>query len=179
MDDLDAALQRLVQMDEEWRSSVGAGEPALQQSDVAEEKRQHLFDSLAAGRTLADELTEQLHVLGLTPEVRETAEVICGNLDPNGYLQGTLEELAASSGGLLGDYEAALRAVQSLDPPGIGARDLRECLLLQLERRGQGQSLEARVVRDHLGALGRHRFAEIGRALGVYPDEVQDAAENI
>ncbi len=132
VDDLDAALQRLVQMDEEWRSSVGAGEPALQQSDVAEEKRQHLFDSLAAGRTLADELTEQLHVLGLTPEVREAAEVICGNLDPNGYLQGTLEELAASSGGLLGDYEAALRAVQSLD-----------------------------------------------RALGVYPDGVQDAAENI
>ncbi|MFN0066936.1 MAG: RNA polymerase factor sigma-54 [Limisphaerales bacterium] len=179
VDDLDAALQRLVQMDEEWRSSVGAGEPALQQSEVAEEKHQHLFDSLTTAPTLADELAGQLHLLGLTPEARAAAEALIGNLNGDGYLLRTPEEVAQAAGAPATDFEAALKVVQGLDPAGIGARDLRECLLLQLERRGQGQSLEAQVVRDHLEALGRHKFAEIGRALGVYPDEIQDAAENV
>jgi RNA polymerase sigma-54 factor len=128
---------------------------------------------------LADEVTDQLHVLDLAPGVRAAAELIIGSLNDDAYLGSPLEELAAASGLPLADLEAGLKAVQGLEPAGVGARDLRECLLLQLARRGQGDSLEAGVVRDHLDALGRHKFNDIARAFGVYPDEIQDAAENI
>jgi RNA polymerase sigma-54 factor len=72
-----------------------------------------------------------------------------------------------------------LNVIQTFDPPGVGARDLRECLMLQLERAGQRESLEYRIVSDFMEALGKRRIPEIARGTGTEVDEVQDAMENI
>lgn len=179
VDDFQARLEQLTQIDQEWRDHFAQTNAPLRQSDVDDEKRQFLFDSLTQAPSLRGELTEQLHQGDVPPELREAAELIIGNLTDEGYLRTPMSTLSQTSGLPLEQLEAALPHVQALDPAGIAARDLRECLLLQLERRGQKESLEYTVVRDHLEALGRRRYQDIAGKLGVYPDEIQDAAENI
>ncbi len=179
VDDFQARLDQLVQLDQEWRDHFAQTNVPLRQPEVDDERRQFLFDSLTQPTSMRAELTEQLHGVDVAPELFPLAELIIGNLNDEGYLATPLSVLAQTNG--LGEerLSEALKIVQSLDPAGIGARDLRECLLLQLERAGRVDSLEYVVVRDHLEALGRRRYQDIGDALGVYPDEVQDAAENI
>ncbi|MCC7374362.1 MAG: RNA polymerase factor sigma-54 [Verrucomicrobiales bacterium] len=179
VDDFQAKLEQLTQLDQEWRDHFTQTNVPLRQSDVDDEKRQFLFDSLTQPTSLRAELAEQLRFLAVSEELLPYAELIIGNLNEEGYLRTPLSTLAQTNEMPLEKLEEALRAVQSLDPAGIAARDLRECLLLQLERAGQQESLEYKVVRDHLDELGRRRYQDIGDALGVYPDEIQDAAENI
>src|SRR5512139_3400871 len=75
--------------------------------------------------------------------------------------------------------EAVLKVIQTFEPLGVGGRDLRECLMLQLERSGQQDTLEYRIVKDFMEALGKRRVPEIARGTGTEVDEVQDALENI
>ena len=103
---------------------------------------------LSSPVTLGDYLRSQLSVSLVSDEVRDAAESIIGNLDEDGYLSASLEEIAEAGDHAPADVEAALKVVQSLDPAGVGARDLRECLLLQIEsverhgRRGLADRLE-------------------------------------
>lgn len=185
VDDFQAKLEQLTQMDQDWREHFAQSQTVLRQPEVDDEKRQFLFDSLTEPRTLRDELDDQLRGGEVAEELVPAAEVIIGNLNEAGYLTTPLEQLAESNGLSVGVLEAALKVVQGFDPAGIGARDLRECLLLQLERRGMGQSLEYLIVRDHLDALGRRRYEEIARKIGTFQGEevfwdwIQDASENI
>ncbi|HAB19146.1 MAG TPA: RNA polymerase sigma-54 factor, partial [Verrucomicrobiales bacterium] len=91
----------------------------------------------------------------------------------------SIPELSFSTGIPAEELEAALKLVQSFQPPGVGARDLRECLLLQLEQSGRQNSIEYQVVRDHMDALGKRRFPEIARVLGISPAEAQTVGANI
>lgn len=185
VDDFEAKLEQLTLMDQEWRDHFSQSQTVLRQPEVDEEKRQFLFDSLTQAPSLRAELEDQLRQSNFAPEVLAAGEVILGNLNEAGYLGTPLAGLAEANGMTMEVLESGLRAVQGLDPAGIGARDLRECLLLQLERRGQGDSLEYLVVRDHLELLGRRRYEEIAKRIGtfrgeeVFWDWVQDAAENI
>jgi RNA polymerase sigma-54 factor len=129
---------------------------------VEDEKRQFLFDSLSQPTSLRTDLMEQLRLSDAPADLLPLGELIIGNLNDEGYLTTPLSTLSQTSGVPVEQLEAALRHVQALDPAGIAARDLRECLLLQLERRGQQDSLEYRVVHDHLEALGKRRYQEIG-----------------
>ena len=88
---------------------------------------------LSSPVTLADHLHSQLSVLVMSEAVRDAAANIIGNLDENGYLTVSLEEIAESGEHTLEEVQEALRVVQSLDPAGIAAKDVRECLLLQIE----------------------------------------------
>ena len=179
VDDFQVTLERLVQLDQEWRDHFSQTQVPLRQSDVDDEKRQFLMDSLTQVVSLRTNLGDQLQLTEMPEDLRPVAELIIGNLDDEGYLRAPLSILSQTSGVEVEKLEAALPWVQSLDPAGIAARDLRECLLLQLERRGQKESLEYVVVRDHLEALGKRKYNDIGAKLGVYWDEIQDAAENI
>jgi RNA polymerase sigma-54 factor len=105
--------------------------------------------------------------------------MIIGNIDENGYLKSSVDELVFATNVDRAQIEAVLKIIQGFHPPGIGARDLRECLLLQLERQGRGESLEYRMIRDQMNELGRRRFPEIARALNVTAAAVQDAALRI
>jgi RNA polymerase sigma-54 factor len=105
--------------------------------------------------------------------------MIIGNIDDYGYLQASVDELAFSTNIPAEQITAVLQIIQSFHPPGVGARNLRECLLLQLERADRKETLEYKIVDLYFDALGKRRLPEISRGLGIDVDEVQDAVERI
>jgi len=140
-----------------------------------------LLEKLTPSRpSLYEALLEQLRLIAPKEEdVREAAEAIIGCLNSDGYLEATLEEIKALGGWSDEVVERALALVQSLDPPGIGARDLRECLLLQLRARGWEDRLAARLVREHLWELQPHRLSELAQRLNLPLETLREELEVI
>jgi RNA polymerase sigma-54 factor len=148
-------------------------------SPAAESVEKPSFETfLPSPVTLADHLGQQLALILIPAEVRDAADSIVGNLDENGYLTATVDEIAASGDHKPEDVEAALRAVQSLDPAGVGARDLRECLLLQLASRNAVDSVAWRIVHDHLPKLENRQVRDLAPLLGR-PQTHIDIALNV
>jgi RNA polymerase sigma-54 factor len=176
-------FEKLASLDEEWRDymaqSASSGADGFRSSQEAQDKRQFFFDSIAAQETLQQNLLGQLNQIALNAGDRKAAELIIGNIDDNGFLQSTPEEMALNSGMPQEDFERMLALIQSFYPPGVGARDLRECLLIQLKREGKEKSLEYKIVSEHMDELGRRRFPEIARQVGISAEDVQKAADNI
>ena len=106
-------------------------------------------------------------------------QIVCPHCTGEGRLPLSLDELSISSGVPLENLQEALELVQTFHPVGVGARDLKECLLIQLSRIGKADSLEAAVVRDHLDDLGRKRYPEIARVLSIPVEQVQSIANFI
>src|SRR6266480_1408027 len=182
-DNFDNEFQKLARLDEEWRDymaqSASYSADGSRGSKEAQDKRQFLFDSIPVQETLQQNLVGQLNQSVLSASDRKAAELIIGNIDDNGFLQSTPEEMSLNSGIPQEDFEKMLALIQSFYPAGVGARDLRECLLIQLQREGKERSLEYRIVSEHMEDLGRHRFPEIARRMGISVEEVQKAADNI
>ena len=158
-------------------------------------------------RDLGDHLREQIALLEVTPRQRLLAEEFIGNIDENGRLTGTLEEILDAANDVIRSYardarengddpdepiddselplytmaeaEEMLAMVHSLDPAGVGARDLRECLMLQLKDAGLEQSVPYRLVRDCFEELINHRWSEISKRFGINISDVQKAADEI
>ena len=149
---------------------------------------------------LSDYLRDQLRLLELTPRQEFLAEEFLGDIGEDGYLQATLEQITqganealemarqerAEAGHEPGDEarpftlaeaEELLQIIQRLDPPGIGARDLRECLLLQLRESGQTDSLACRLVHEAFDDLIGHRWSELAKRYGLEAKAVQEAAD--
>ncbi|MDX2181441.1 MAG: RNA polymerase factor sigma-54 [Bryobacteraceae bacterium] len=138
------------------------------------------FETFAAAPvTLADHLERQLSLVVLTPEIRDAAQVIIGNLDANGYLTIGLEEVAELAGCSLETAEKALEEVQSLEPAGIGARDMRECLLLQLESRRSVGGVAWRMVEEHLPLVESRDWKTLAKAMGRPVEHIEIAFEVI
>jgi len=134
---------------------------------------------LSSPVTLSDHLHSQLALVALTEEVRDAAETIIGNLNENGYLMLGQEELAASGNHRPEDVTEALRVVHTLDPAGVGAADLRECLLLQLESRGGKGGVAWQVVFDHLKLVELRQPKELARLLHRPIEHIQLAIDVI
>ena len=147
-------------------------------------------------RGLDDHLRDQVSLLDLNPRQLLLAEEFIGNIDENGWLACSLEELlpgindvvlkAAEELGrdavplyTMDEAEAMLATIQALDPPGVGARDLRECLLIQMRESGRLETLEGRLVSDAFDELISHRWSEISKRFGVSVIEVQKAADEV
>ena len=182
-DNFDNEFQKLASLDEEWRDymaqSASYSADGSRGSREAQDKRQFLFDSIPVQETLQQNLIGQLNQTVLSADDRNAAELIVGNIDDNGFLQSTPEEMALNSGTPREDFEKMLTLIQSFYPAGVGARDLRECLIIQLQRQGREHTLECRIVSEHMDDLGKRRFPEIARRMGVSIEEVQKAADNI
>ena len=176
-------FEKLASLDEEWRDymaqSASYSFDGRRGSKEADEKRQFLFDSIPVQETLQQNLIAQLNQTVLSADDRKVAELIIGNIDDDGFLRSTPEEMALNSGVPQDDFERMLALIQTFYPAGVGARDLRECLLIQLRRQGKEQSLEYRIVSEHMDDLGRHRFPEIARRMEINVEEVQKIADNI
>jgi RNA polymerase sigma-54 factor len=182
-DNFDNEFQKLASLDEEWRDymaqSASYSFDGSRNSREAQEKRQFLFDSIPVQDTLQQNLIGQLNQSVLSASDRKAAELVIGNIDDNGFLQSTPEEMALNSGIPQEDFEKMLALIQGFYPPGVGARDLRECLLIQLQRQEKENTLEYNIVSEHMEDLGRRRFPEIARRMGMSVEDVQKAAGNI
>ena len=179
VDDFQVEFDRLVQLDQEWRDHFSQTNIPIRQTPEDEERRQFMLDSLVAGTSLSQTLMEQLRDTDLSGEQRGIAELIIGSIDDYGYLKATVEELAVSTNLPVEKISVVLKVIQTFDPPGVGAANLRECLLLQLERAGQQDTLECRIVRDFMDALGKRRIPEIARGTGRTIEDVQNALGRI
>jgi RNA polymerase sigma-54 factor len=134
---------------------------------------------LSSPETLSGHLHDQLALVALPEAVRDAAETIIGNLDENGYLMLSPEEIAASVDHLPADVAEALRVVQTLDPAGVASSDLRECLLLQLESRGGKGGVAWQIVADHLKLVELRQLKEIARLLHRPLEHIQIAVDVI
>jgi RNA polymerase sigma-54 factor len=128
---------------------------------------------------LYDHLLWQLNMSDSDELVREIGEAIIQNLDEDGMLRASVEEIANMGPFPLEEVERALAVVQGLDPSGVAARDLTECLRLQLKHLGLEGSPTDVMVRDHIKQLQSHQYPEIGRQMGLSPDEVSHHLEII
>jgi len=177
-----------------------SGEPPTSDSDTQQpysgddaERRQHFFDSLVAAPSLHEHLAAQAALADLSPTQHDALDYLIGALDERGFLTQSLEEAAAQSGFALSDITTAAEVLRSLDPPGIGAHTLAECLLLQLRRKNADQDLStehseetevsralaARIIADQFELLTRRHIGELARALGASTEAVQRAIELI
>jgi len=178
-DNFKEEFEKLATLDEEWRDYMAQSSSYSGRSQEAKDKRQFFFDSIATQETLQQNLIGQLNQAALNASDRKAAELIIGNIDDNGFLQGTLEEMTLNTGIPKEDFERMLGLIQSFYPQGVGARDLRECLLIQLEREGKQNSLEYKIISEHMEDLGKRRFPEIARRMGMSVEKVQECANNI
>ncbi|HNY41923.1 MAG TPA: RNA polymerase factor sigma-54 [Bryobacteraceae bacterium] len=134
---------------------------------------------LSSPVTLTGHLRQQLSLLIVPSEIRDATEAILGNLDETGYLSDTLENIAQAEGHSVETLEKALEEVQSLDPAGIGARSLQECLLLQLEDREAQGSVAWQIVENHLKLVESKSVKELARLLKRPIEHIQIALDVI
>ncbi len=124
-------------------------------------------NTLTRPPNLTDHLTWQLMMSDSSPRVKEIGQFIIGNIDEDGYLRASDEEIASSGSYDQHDVEAAVKAIQSLDPIGVGARDLRECLLLQLQFLEIDEPLVEIIIRDHWDEFMQRHFVQIAKTLAI------------
>ena len=165
----------------EWLESTDPQNRYYHQQDTEEQD-----DRLGNYGTMEDRednlyyyVLSQLKTLDLPPEVMAVGAFLVESLNGNGWLDESLEELAADSGYPKELLEQGLAAVQSLEPAGVGARDLSECLRLQLVRRAPVDEVAVRIVESQLDALSKSRYGLIARELKVSQEEVRAACEHI
>jgi len=179
LDEFQQEFDHLAKLDEEWRDYMAQSRAYSGRSQDDEERRQFFFDSLVGNETLQQHLLEQVQTSDLSPTERKIAELIIGNIDDAGFLQASVEEMSKNTGVDAQQIQTALAVIQTFHPVGVGARDLRDCLLIQLRRLGKESAMEYKIVANHLEDLGKRRFPEIARRLGTTTEQVQKYANLI
>lgn len=124
---------------------------------------------------LCDHLMWQLRLSDISENIRQIGEMVIGNIDENGYLCATDEELAAATGRDVVKVQEAVRRIQEFDPPGVAARNLPECLLLQLRSLNLSGSLAEKIILQNMADIEKKRYPQIARQHGVTLEEVMAA----
>jgi len=169
----------LLSLDENWSELYEEG-PRRSRAALGEEsdrKLEAMQNMASRPRSFHDDLVDQLSFLDCDPVVREIAEFIIYNLDERGYFTLDLAEVVREFQGraTLEQVQAGLALVQRLDPPGVGARDLRECLLLQLTPDIPGYELLRQLVTQHLDDIEHNRLPLVEKKLGVPIEQIKEA----
>lgn len=173
------SLEHMNETDDDWRDRQIMEGRSSQWTQDDEELRQHLYESIVAPETLQQHLRQQLDFSMVEPNVREAAAALLGNLDERGFLDLPADEFGRRLEIKPAVLKKALKLIQSFDPPGVGASGVVESLMLQLERTVGRDTIEYKIVRDHLEDLARKRHPQIARALGTSIERVVDAAARI
>jgi RNA polymerase sigma-54 factor len=153
--------------------------PLSRQGEPDGEERPSFENFMSKSTTLFDHLYWQLHLSHLNDEEQQAGTWIIGNLDEDGYLKVPLEEFVAESGLPLEKVEGVLRQIQEFDPVGVAARDLKECLLIQLNQLSPRDPIAEKIVQEHLSLLKNRNYPAIAKRLGVSVDRVNRAASLI
>lgn len=178
-EEFDRELAELTQLDEEWREYMAQSRIAAPKRDDADEKHQFMVDSIIDPITLQEHLLNQLSFTPVKGDLKSVCEMLIGNIDENGFLQANLEDLCFDLGIPIDELEDALGIIQSFDPVGVGASDLRDCLLIQLERLGKSHSLAYQIVDRFLDEMAKKRYPQIAKKLSVAPEDISHAAHFI
>ena len=175
----DKQFEILGKMDQDWRDHMASAGGAQPHTAEDAEKRQHFFDSLVNETSLQEHLMQQIALDNLSAPILEALQHLIGSLNDRGYLSQPPADIALQTGLPYETVLEALKLLQGFDPPGIGSQTLAECLLAQLKAKGRGDSLAARMIRDHFDLLSRRRIPELARKLGAPADDVQAAIEEV
>lgn len=176
--DLQVEMERLARFEREWEEYFhSAIPPGQEQSD--EEKEEYVKASMTKPLSLQDHLLWQLHLIVLSPEERKIGETIIGNIDEDGYLRSSLSEIESDLGVSHEEVEKVLSIIHLFAPAGVGARSLKECLLLQLRSLGKEGTLQEKIIEAHLEDLKKKRYKKILDSLGVSAEEVSKAEKAI
>jgi len=140
--------------------------PKNQRDSGEDKKREFLEGAVSREETLREYLLQQLHMLKIDPDEFEAAEVLINYINPEGYLSRESEEIASDFGMNSDVVKKALTTVQTLDPPGVGARDIRECLLIQLRNRGDYPVAE-KIILDYMNELKLKKYDEVAKKCGI------------
>ena len=167
-------LTELAEWDEDFRKNQ------ISRSKVAEDKHQFMMDSISSVESLQEHLIDQISMAGFDAKERGIAEVLIGSIDDDGYLQLDLDGIIGSTPEFPEElFERIITVIQGFDPIGVGARSLKECLLIQLRHQGRGNSLEAALVRDHLDHLANHRYEQIAAAMRLPLEKIKELSKAI
>src|SRR5438445_9723524 len=152
-----------------------------ERSLVSQEDRDDLpFENIVRNQaSLADHLEEQLRFASEDAAVRRIGTQIIGNLDEAGYLRAENEEIAQRCGATTEEVARVLTLVQGFDPPGVAARSIQECLLLQLKRDPLPDPVSVEIIEAHFDDLSRRRYPDIARALKLPVDRIMESVEEI
>ncbi len=169
----------LARLDEEWRDYFFQERAARPFTADDNQKRQFFLDSLPHKESLQQHLMTQLALAGLSEPDCQIGELIVGSINDDGYLASHLDELAQTAGLDAEHMADILTVIQEFDPTGVGARDLKECLQLQLRRLGKTASPAYDIVTNHIEKLASRKLQDIARTMKISMDEVREAAEFI
>jgi RNA polymerase sigma-54 factor len=152
-----------------------------ERSLVAQEDREELpFENIVRSvSSLTDHLDEQLRFSIEDPLQRRIGSEIIGNLDEDGYLRAELSEIAERCQTTVDQVEKVLALVQAFDPPGVAARSIQECLLIQLKVDPNPDPVSVEIVEQHFDELSRRRYPDIARALKLPLDRIMESVEEI
>lgn len=174
-------LDSMSQMDEEWREywAQSMMQSPNRRSDD-QERWQFLMDSIVVPMTLQEHLTTQLRTSEIKdPVLIKNLEFLIGSIDDRGFLHSTVEDLSLQHGIPVDDLHEAKATLITFDPVGVGSEDLRECLLIQLDRLSKRQSLAYRLVDMYLEDLANKRYPILARKLGMPIEQISRAADFI
>ncbi|MFP4282898.1 MAG: RNA polymerase sigma-54 factor, partial [Opitutales bacterium] len=167
----------LRKLSDDWADLMHQESGEFEYTSDDAKRRQHFFDSVTGESSMQSDLLEQARMQESDDEVLKALEYVLGSLDDRGFLTTKASELALMSEIPLRKMQEAVRLLKTLEPAGMGAEDVQECLLLQLRANRRGSSLAAQIVQDHWELLLRRRVPDIARKMGVTPDDVQRAVQ--
>jgi RNA polymerase sigma-54 factor len=183
-------LERISEyLENEETSTKSYGQHGASQDGERDKKMDAMNNTAARAVTLAEHLTRQWAFIEAPDPIKQVGATIIAYLDADGYLKTPFEQIQSESRSpaSTADLEEALRLVQTLEPAGVGARDLKECLLIQLAAVEKDEELaeehdidlERALVTDHLRDLGMNRYPQISKKLGVPIEEIQQAVHGL
>lgn len=172
-------FQLLAHLDDEWRDYAQMDHFNIPYTRDDAARREFFMNSISQSESLQEHLLRQLTLGDLDEEEVKIGELLIGNINDDGYFTSSTEELARSTGSEKENVEEILSVIQEFSPIGVGSRDLRECLLLQLKRLGQSDSPAAAIIQDHLERLAAKKLPDIARAMKIPVEEVQSIAHFI
>jgi len=165
----------------DFNAVMSADDDHEERSLVSQEDREDLpFENVVRTHvSLADHLEEQLRYASEDAAVRRIGAQIIGNLDEDGYLRAELEEIAQRCGATAEEVARVLELVQGFDPPGVAARSIQECLLLQLKRDPLPDPVSVEIIEAYFDDLSRRRYQDIARAMKLPVDRIMESVEEI
>lgn len=176
-DTVDAETSRLMEIVDRWEKPMTGERRQVLSSEASDAKHEALMNTADRPESLESFLLRQILLLDLNDKERRACELVCGNLDERGWFIDDCEDLALCSGISVAEVENALSTVRKLDPPGVGAHDLADCLLLQLGT--DVKTTEYRIIAECMQQLMDNALPKIAEKLSISLSEVQEACDLI